>query len=114
MPAFQSKKFRPSSYQNSLGALYRRNLNSHPFLLFGFPFIFTIVAGSFILTPATALRYERHDRKVQQVTKEEELGIGKDRRRVDINEEYYRLAAKDLDNWENIRVKRLPGENDGV
>ena len=45
MPAFQSKKFRPSSYQNSLGAFYRRNLNSHPFLLFGLPFIFTIVAG---------------------------------------------------------------------
>ena len=50
--------------------------------------------GSFILTPATALRYERHDRKVQQMTQEEELGIGKNRRRVDINEEYYRLAAK--------------------
>ena len=50
--------------------------------------------GSFILTPATALRYERHDRKVQQMTKEAELGIGKNRRRVDINEEYYRLAAK--------------------
>lgn len=28
------------------------------------------------------------------MTKEEELGIGKDRRKVDINEEYYRLAAK--------------------
>ena len=55
---------------------------------------FESFAGSFILTPATALRYERHDRKVQQMTKEEELGIGKDRRRVDINEEYYRLAAK--------------------
>ena len=53
-----------------------------------------IFIGSFILTPTTALRYERHDRKVQQMTKETELGIGKDRRRVDINEEYYRLAAK--------------------
>ena len=145
MPTFQSKKFRPRSYQNGLGALYRKNLNSYPFLLFGLPFIFTIVAGmyifrtdltilalhlqeivreqdalgsyykffwslsayavkssadfrifkgSFILTPATALRYERHDRKVQQMTQEEELGIGKNRRRVDINEEYYRLAAK--------------------
>lgn len=51
MPAFQSKKFRPSSYQNSLGALYRRNLNSHPFLLFGFPFIFTIVAGRYFFEP---------------------------------------------------------------
>ena len=28
------------------------------------------------------------------MTKEAELGIGKNRRRVDINEEYYRLAAK--------------------
>jgi hypothetical protein len=25
-----------------------------------------------------------------------------------------RLAAKDLDNWEQKRVKRLPGEHDGV
>lgn len=25
-----------------------------------------------------------------------------------------RLAAKDLDDWEQKRVKRLPGENDGV
>ena len=57
-----------------------------------------MVAGSFVLTPATALRYERHDRKVKQMSKEEELGIGKDRRRVDINEEYYRLAAK-VDIW---------------
>lgn len=73
-----------------------------------------MVAGSFLLTPATALRYERHDRKVRQMTKEEELGIGKDRRKVDINEEYYRLAAKDLDDWENKRVKRLKGEPDGV
>jgi cytochrome c oxidase assembly protein subunit 16 len=25
-----------------------------------------------------------------------------------------KLAAKDLDNWEQKRVKRLPGEHDGV
>ena len=53
-----------------------------------------MVAGSFFLTPATALRYERHDRKVRQLSKDEEMGLGKDRRKVDINEEYYRLAAK--------------------
>ena len=73
-----------------------------------------MVAGSFFLTPATALRDEKHDRKVKQMSKEEELGIGKDRRKVDINEEYYRLAAKDLDSWEQKRVERLPGENDGT
>jgi len=42
------------------------------------------------------------------------LGIGKNRRKVDMKEEYYRLAAKDLDDWEQTRVKRLPGENDGI
>ena len=94
MPTFQSRKF-PSKYQQStIAASYRRALVHHPFLLFGLPFIATMVAGSFFLTPATALRYEKHDRKVRQMTKDEELGIGKDRRKVDMNEEYYRLAAK--------------------
>lgn len=35
-----------------------------------------MVAGSFFLTPATALRYERHDRKVQQLSKDEAMGLG--------------------------------------
>lgn len=26
---------------------------------------------------------------------------------------FQRLAAKDLDDWEQKRVERLPGENDG-
>ncbi|KAL1301672.1 hypothetical protein AAFC00_005889 [Neodothiora populina] len=83
-------------------------------MLFGLPFIATMVLGSFFLTPATAIRYEKHDRKIKQLSKEEELGIGKDRRRIDLKEEYYKLAAKDLDNWEQKRVKRLPGEHDGI
>lgn len=49
----------------------------------------TMVLGSFFLTPATAIRFEKHDRKVRQLTKEEELGIGKDRRKIDLKEEYY-------------------------
>ncbi|MCJ1233736.1 Cytochrome oxidase assembly [Varicellaria rhodocarpa] len=122
MPTFPSRKFRPSFAQHTIPALYRTALNQHPFLLFGLPFLATMVAGSFFLTPATAIRYEKHDRKIRQVSKEEELGIGKDRRKVDMNEEYYRLAAKvsdrfgdeDLDNWENKRVKRLKGEHDGI
>ena len=83
-------------------------------MLFGLPFIATMVLGSFFLTPATALRYERHDRKVRQLTKDEELGIGKEKRKIDLREEYYKLAAKDLDSWEQKRVKRLPGEIDGI
>ncbi|KAF2178852.1 cytochrome c oxidase assembly protein COX16, mitochondrial [Zopfia rhizophila CBS 207.26] len=110
---FRSKSFK-ATLPNSIAARYRRQLNKHPFLLFGLPFISTVVAGSFFLTPATALRYERYDRKNRQVSQEEALGIGKDRRKVDMREEYYRLQAKDLENWEQRRVKRLPGEIDGI
>src|ERR1051325_8188490 len=107
-------------------------MSKPPFALFGLPFLIVIVGGSFVLTPATAIRYERHDRKVRQMSKEEALGVGKDRRKVDMKEEYYvstsshwtgkrkpsanrtdgckqRLAAKDIDNWEQKRVKRFAG-----
>lgn len=94
MGVFQAKKFRSSSYNNTVPAKYRAALARHPFALFGLPFIATMVLGSFFLTPATALRYERHDRKVRQLTKEEELGIGKDRRRIDLKEEYYVSASE--------------------
>ncbi|KAL8899981.1 MAG: hypothetical protein Q9192_001313 [Flavoplaca navasiana] len=116
MPTFQSKKFVPKSFQNTFAASYRSSLSRHPFLLFGLPFIATMVAGSFFLTPAAALRYERHDRKIKTLSKDEELGLKRieGRKAFDINEEYYRLAAKDLDDWDNKRVKRLKGEGDGV
>jgi len=114
MGVFQSNKFRSSSYNASAAARYRVALSKHPFALFGLPFIATMVLGSFFLTPASALRYERHDRKVRQVTEEERLGMSKDKRKIDIRDEYYRLSAKDLHNWEQKRIKRLPGEPDGV
>lgn len=94
MAIFQSKKFRPQSYNSTVAARYRTALARHPFALFGLPFIATMLLGSFFLTPATALRYERHDRKVRQMTKDEELGIGKDKRRIDLREEYYVSASR--------------------
>ena len=89
MPTFQSKKFRSSTESNSFGAKYRSMMAKRPFLLFGLPFLTVIVAGSFVLTPAAAIRYERHDRKVRTMTREEELGVSANKRRVDIREEYY-------------------------
>lgn len=89
MPVFTKKKFRSSAEANTIAARYRSALKGHPFLLFGLPFIATMVAGSFFLTPATAIRYEKHDRRVRRLSKEEELGIGKAGRRVDMKEEYY-------------------------
>jgi len=117
MAVFASRKFRPSSYQNTIAARYRSALKRHPFALFGLPFITVIVASSFLLTPATAVRYDRHDRKVTSLTEEERIGLGKGGRKVEkvsMAEEYARLQGKDLDDWENKRVERLKGENDGL
>lgn len=86
---FQSKRFRSAAEMNSIGMRYRRVMNRHPFLMFGLPFMAVIVAGSFVLTPATAVRYERYDRKVRQMTKEEELNVRRSARKVDMKEEYY-------------------------
>ncbi|KAI1092925.1 cytochrome c oxidase assembly protein COX16-domain-containing protein [Rostrohypoxylon terebratum] len=114
MGVFQTKKFRGAAEKGTFATRYRALMAKHPFFLFGLPFMSIIVAGSFILTPATAIRYEKHDRRVRQMTREEELGIGKAARKFNMKDEYYRLAAKDIDNWEQRRVKRLPGEHDGV
>jgi cytochrome c oxidase assembly protein subunit 16 len=89
MPVFPNKKFRSSADAKTIASRYRSLLAKHPFALFGLPFIVTMVAGSFFLTPATAIRYEKHDRRVRRMTKEEELGIGKAGRKVDMKEEYY-------------------------
>jgi cytochrome c oxidase assembly protein subunit 16 len=94
---FASKSFK-STLPNTIAARYRKALTKHPFLLFGLPFIATIVGGSFMLTPATALRYERYDRKNQQISQEERLGLGQNRRKVDMKDEYYvslRIASGD-------------------
>jgi len=101
MPVFQAKKFRSAAYDNSIPARYRAALAKHPFALFGLPFVATMVLGSFFLTPATALRYERHDRKVKQLTEDERLGIGKDKRRIDMKEEYY-VSGHMSEEWTHI------------
>jgi cytochrome c oxidase assembly protein subunit 16 len=48
-----------------------------------------MVGASFLLETFTRTRYELHDSKQQQVSKEEELRLNKDRRRIDIREEYF-------------------------
>ena len=89
MAVFPNRKFRSSADAGGFAARYRAMMAKRPFLLFGLPFVSVIVAASFVLTPATAIRYERHDRKVRQMTREEELGLGQAGRRVDLREEYY-------------------------
>ena len=88
MGVFPNNRFQSSADLNAPGVRYRTAIARRPFLLFGLPFLTVIVAGSFILTPATAVRYEKHDRTVKQLTKAQELDVRKNPRRVDWRDEY--------------------------
>ena len=88
MPVFPSNKFQSKADLNTPGARYRTAIAKRPFLFFGLPFLTIIVAGSFVLTPATAIRYEKHDRKIKQLSRDEELDVRKNPRKVDWREEY--------------------------
>jgi hypothetical protein len=65
------------------------SLRRRPFLLFGAPFLAVVVLSSFALSSFTQTRYDYRDQKVTAMSKEEELGMRRDRRKVDVREEYY-------------------------
>jgi len=48
-----------------------------------------MVAASFGLASLTQTRYDYNATKVQTISKEEELKMKKDRKRIDIREEYF-------------------------
>jgi cytochrome c oxidase assembly protein subunit 16 len=78
---FQSRSTNP----NKLVSAVRRR----PFAFFGLPFLGIVVVSSFGLQTLTQTRYDLDNQKVQAVSKEEELGMSKERKKVDIREEYY-------------------------
>lgn len=79
--AFSSK----SSNPNPLLRMVRQR----PFMLFGLPFLSLVVFSSFALKTFTQTRYDLNDSKQKQLSQEEELGMSKDRKKIDIREEYY-------------------------
>ncbi|KAG0263280.1 Cytochrome oxidase assembly [Linnemannia exigua] len=86
---------------------FAQSIKRKPVLLFGLPFLLTIVAGSFALSELTATKYNVHDNRTKAMTKEEGLKLSaKSRRKLDLQEEYWRLQAQDVDDddWEIKRV----------
>ncbi|KZO99423.1 hypothetical protein CALVIDRAFT_510956 [Calocera viscosa TUFC12733] len=92
---------------------WRTTIQKQPFLLFGLPFMTLMVIASFGLQTLTQTRYDYQNHKGKAVTKEEQLHMDKNRKKVDIREEYFRLQAGeshvDLENWENVRIARPEG-----
>ncbi|CAE6519369.1 unnamed protein product [Rhizoctonia solani] len=108
MAIFGSRPFRA---QTSVADNIGRTLKRHP-SYFGVPFVLLMVGGSFALSTFTQTRYDLHEKRVTQISKEEELHMSKNRRHVDIREEYFRLQAQDDEEWEPVRVPRPPGSED--
>ncbi|KAJ8075861.1 Cytochrome oxidase assembly [Marasmius tenuissimus] len=94
---FESKPLNPTKLN--------RTIQQKPWL-FGIPFVLLMVAASYGMTTFTQTRYDLHD---QKVTKEQELGLDKNRRKFDIREEYFKLSAETDNNWEIKRIQRPKG-----
>ncbi|THU93306.1 hypothetical protein K435DRAFT_194351 [Dendrothele bispora CBS 962.96] len=100
MGIFDQKPLNPSNLN--------RTISKYP-ALFGIPFILIMVAASYGLTPLAQTRYDMHDQKVKQVSKEQELRLDKDRKKFDIREEYFKLSAAADEEWEPKRIPRPKG-----
>ncbi|KAF9343903.1 Cytochrome oxidase assembly [Mortierella sp. AD094] len=84
---------------------FAQSIKKRPVLFFGLPFLLTIVAGSFALSELTATKYNVHDSRTKSMSKEEGLKLTGKRRKLDLQEEYWRLQARDIDDdWEIKRV----------
>lgn len=123
MPPFPSNPY-PSSSRRSKATFINRiipSIRRQPFLLFGLPFTLTIVTAAYGLSYLTQTRYEYNATKVSALSKEEELGMKRDRRKIDLREEYFKLGggtrsgagptagqSEEGDAWENWEPKRVP------
>ncbi|KAI8982915.1 cytochrome c oxidase assembly protein COX16-domain-containing protein [Trametes punicea] len=100
MPTFSSNPVKAPAYSK----IFRK----YP-ALFGVPFVLIIVGASFGLQQFTRTRYELHDQKVTALSKEQELGLSRDRKKFDIREEYFKLSAAAAQDWEPKRIERPKG-----
>lgn len=89
MAVFGSQPLNPTPFQRAV----KTRLQRRPFIYFGLPFIGLVVFSSYALEKFTKTRYDYQSTKVQSVTKEEQLKMDKNRKRVDLKEEYYVSSA---------------------
>lgn len=85
MAVFGSQPLNPTPFQRAV----KTRLQRRPFMYFGLPFIGLVIFSSYALESFTKTRYDYQSTKVQSVTKEEQLRMDKNRKRVDLKEEYY-------------------------
>lgn len=115
-----------SAWVRGATARYREAARRYPTLLFGVPFISSIVFAMSALATITRSRYDQHDHKLKTLNREEQLQLRRDRKKFDVREEYFvcvrragrarwltvqklESQADKLDDWEPQRVARPKG-----
>ncbi|KAG0294743.1 Cytochrome oxidase assembly [Dissophora globulifera] len=102
---FTNKSYGVATSSDKFG----KAIKKRPVLYFGLPFVLTVVAGSFLLSELTATKYNVQDSRTKSMSKEEGLKLSKSRRKLDLQEEYWRLQSQDIDDdWEIKRVGAEP------
>lgn len=93
---------------------YEKLVKKNSFLYLGLPMMLSVAFASVLLSNFTAVRYEMRDEKVREVNEEEALSMVRNRRTVDIKDEYYKLQGlvEQNQDWEPKRVERLKGESE--
>lgn len=113
---FNSKKYvtreQQEKFDKSLWGKYMQRMRKNSFIYFGIPFFAMMLLGTHFMTQFASIRYEQHDRRLQEFSQDDALKLSGKKRKVDLKDEYYRLQHMDLDSWEQKRVQRLPGESD--
>ncbi|KAJ1918339.1 Cytochrome oxidase assembly [Mycoemilia scoparia] len=108
---FRSKKFS----QNAKIGGYQRLAQKYPFIFIGIPFFAAVIGGTYILVPMQETRYEIRDSRAKELKQDEQLKVKKARRKIDLQEEYWRLQESgDWGDWENKRVQRANPEDEPV
>ncbi|RUP49496.1 cytochrome c oxidase assembly protein COX16-domain-containing protein [Jimgerdemannia flammicorona] len=87
MPTFPSKPLNPTALTS-----FSHRVKRNPLLFFGLPFMLTVVGASFGLSHLTQTRYDVRDQTMKVVAKEESLGMSKNRRKLNLQEEYWVLS----------------------
>ena len=78
-----------SAWVRGATARYREAARRYPTLLFGVPFISSIVFAMSALATITRSRYDQHDHKLKTLNREEQLQLRRDRKKFDVREEYF-------------------------
>lgn len=110
---FMSKRQQDERNKTFIGK-YEKLVKKNSFLYLGLPMMLSVAFASVLLSNFTAVRYEMRDEKVREVNEEEALSMVRNRRTVDIKDEYYKLQGlvEQNQDWEPKRVERLKGESE--